>query len=184
MKSMNMNKLIKGNSIEDLVYGQTVEIPSLGISMKKYISIAQKLGLAKRILAVTYDLESNTYDGVNAKILIPVYFIEEYSDEIEFPSKIEELDAVGIYDYLMVSGALSEINAIIGSELKEVISIIHELVKIKYIQLERQNPIADFLGDIGNKNPEDVDKMMEQAKTMMGDNDFKDMIKFRDNGVN
>jgi len=179
---MNINELIKGDLIENEVYGKKIEIPSLGFSLKTYMSIEEKVGLAHRLLSVLFDPEKSLYDSVNAKFLIPVFFVEAYCQDIEFPKDMENLDATGVYDYLSASGSLCEINKLLGHELIELKSIISELVKMEYRKHDSKNPMEDFLGDISTKNPEDLEKMTEQMSELMKDQNVKDMIKFKEAG--
>lgn len=177
---MNINKLIKNT--DDLIYGKKVEIPSLGIELSLYKSIESKFGLAQRLMSVLYDQEKGVYDGVNAKMFIPVFFLEAYSDDLQFPEDMEELDVAGLYDMLSESGALQEINKILGHELSELKSIINEIVKLEYRKHDAKNPLEDFLGDISQKNPEDIEKMTSQIKELMKDENVQNMVKFKEQG--
>lgn len=177
---MNINKLIEYT--QNSVYNKHIEIPSLGINLLKYKPIEEKFGLAKRLFAMLYDSEANIYDGVNAKMFIPVFFIEAYCDDIQLPKNVDELDITGIYDALCASGALEEIHTLLKHEIEEVESIINELVKIEYRKFDSKNVLADFLGNIVDKNPEDIEKMTSQIKELMQDENVRNMIKFKEQG--
>jgi hypothetical protein len=177
-----INDLIKGDLIELEVYGKKVEIPSLGFSLKSYMSIEEKVGLAHRLLSVLFDPEKSIYDSVNAKFLIPVFFLEAYCEDIQFPDNMEDMDATGVYDYLLASGSMYEINELLGHELAELKSVIDEIVKMEYRKHDSKNPMADFLGDISTKNPEDLEKMTNQIGELMKDENVQNMIKFKEAG--
>jgi hypothetical protein len=179
---MNINKLIENT--DELVYGKKVEIPSLGIELVTYKSIESKFGLAKRLLSVLFDYEKGVYDGVNAKMFIPIFFLEAYSDDLEFPEDMTDLDVSGLYDMISVSGVLQEIYVLLGHELLELESIMDEIVKIEYRKKDSKNPLEDFLKDIEGKNPEDIEKMTSQIKELMKDENVQNMVKFKEQGDN
>lgn len=173
---MKVNEFVK--NFEDVIYKkELIEIESLSIRVKKYIQIEQKVGLANRLFNSMYNGEY--FDYVNAKFLVPVMILKEYSEDLEFPENIEDLDATGFYDALCVSGAMDEINDKLGSEIKEINDLLLDIIKIVKEKKESEDPMSKLISDAMAKTPEDIEKMKTQADELMNNPNIKQMLEFK-----
>lgn len=175
----NMNNLVKNTDIENLIYGQTIEIPSLMVRFKRYLPIEEKFGLASRIVSCLYDEDTNIYDGANEIMFLPVYFAEAYCKEYVFPKDETETDISGIYDFFKSSGALDEIHQYLGSEISEVEILIKEIVNIKYKKNSIQSLLSRFLKDIQSKTPEEIEKLVSTVSNLSKDENILNMLNLK-----
>lgn len=157
---MKIEKLLK--ETESIIYGGNYEVN--GVTLKRYLPYAQKVGLATRLVKLL--LENEVYDGVNGKMFVPVFLFKESVTNLEFPKNLEEIDVDGVYDYLCISETLE--NGFFQRELNELNSIVNELVKIEYRKKDIINPLDKLIEEASGKTLEEIEKMQQEAKDLLG----------------
>jgi len=178
MKKLDMNELV--SRTEGVIYKvEPIEIKELGITIKKYMPIEEKYGLVNRIFNMLYDIDSGIYDSVNATFLVPVIVLEAYSSDIEFPKDMSDLDATGIYDMLLFTGAWNNIKSVLYTELIEINNLIKAKIEMEYRKKDLENPLFEMLKDFSSKTPEELSEVSKIAEELMQKDGVKEMIDFK-----